>query len=801
MDDSDNDALIARLATQQISPQHVSRASNGIKRKRRSDEAEDIPWTAARCNRLLRSISSRISILQKLSKANRTRESYATAPAQRIATETVVVVIDRPSSQSTNATPLVTPTKDPDWLPRHGAPKDRTRRYGRGARQAEPAKAVAGNTADAALAFPTPFLKRMQRPKPSSTAPPEHDLSLVAQHSAEPTAKSKRKQLPLKFSSSAEEARANLVLAFEALLKATCPATPPVRKSVSSLRSMCLRRVPALVALEESFDEHEDENDKADHSGEIYQDLETLGTRADGGWEGLREVVRAHAVFKVEEAISLGLLDGKACWDLVFVCSAAGPVSEGQKLLEAMIGKGKRCEGDTLRTLRMFAEGNACRGFVLRVLKKQLAKGRVSMEEFCEQTEVVRWMLSALLEPDSHAEAVDLLETFLLQCLRAQWRVGNPGLEKVKAMLVHIAQIVTTMAVMTSEDRSDETHKNITPLPALMQMLSALISGSENEDGKENDNQSRLLPRYFEHFHISNLVLGMQSSAARGIAKGDISTVDAVVQNLRALYGDEDTCISTVSDFVTTVAANIRTFDPPAAHDFLADTIRALLAVSQISVSSSSSACLKQLALKATTAYSEQSDYKPASLLVEEVEGLVLNGVAGEIAVVRTPKAPRTARKYRWEEGLCEWISKTPFHAPRGVQDLEKVPWPTPGASSPSRSFARSDSSQTLPQEEMVPKARDRTQKKKPSLPRLQRRASTVYVNDDDDDEAKEADELALLSTKKSKPSVITQPSEAPARMSLGELTQPIARKPQKRSKSDSTILFARAVESDDELA
>ncbi|KAH0069274.1 hypothetical protein KCU66_g22991, partial [Aureobasidium melanogenum] len=77
----------------------------------------------------------------------------------------------------------------------------------------------------------------------------------------------------------------------------------PARKGVSSLLSMCLRRVPDYIRAEEDWRKSIDEDDDTDVSAEVYEELEDLGSVHGHGWSGLREVVIAHGMSLIHEII------------------------------------------------------------------------------------------------------------------------------------------------------------------------------------------------------------------------------------------------------------------------------------------------------------------------------------------------------------------------------------------------------------------------------------------------------------------------------------------------------------------
>mgnify|MGYP001563816225 CR=1 FL=1 len=334
--------------------------------RRRKTEFEDNDadsdskhWTAARCNRLLRSLQSRIELLKK----DASQFMPATQPAE-ITNSTIAT--DNWGKRSNSAL-------HSDNSGDYGAkPKKRVRvTYGGRSRP----KAEAGHGIKSAplkrgmpaisrppgeISVETPILTRIRPDDGMSRA------SAVKVYGLEgPVRKEGAKGRNLRFASSVpgiSNFRSSTSLkqlqsamspktytlyigiynALESLLRTTEQTYAQAPKRSNSLFSLCLRNVQQRIQLEEDWDVIDAEtvglksNLKRDISGEIYAQLEDIGT-SEHGWKHLRTVVRAHGVHIVAEAISSGLVNQVFGEALVMLCSQMGSHREAEVLLDALL--------------------------------------------------------------------------------------------------------------------------------------------------------------------------------------------------------------------------------------------------------------------------------------------------------------------------------------------------------------------------------------------------------------------------------------------------------------------------------
>jgi len=320
-----------------------SRSSVAIPSQR---EADAQPWTATRCQRLLRPLQSRIVTIRR----------ELTTLGQISAT---------PAKSSTSLSKNQTHSPQ-QWLkPRKKRVRTYSQRHlhgdgqvlGDGLQQAPVLthKALRQDQAtlnDQRQMCPaTPLLRKAANQLFSSpTAPlPEFAEGSTGAHQEQRRRRSKRKQTEIRERLSSCRSKCDvqryadleaIYRAFEALLVATAPHTAP-QQAGNGFLGVCLRRVPDYIAGVEAW-----EQDEAESSGtgstvtgintpaRIYNDLEALGVH--NGWKYLRAVVLADGV----RALALGIEDG--LWidnftqALVALCMRFGASKEAECLLNSL---------------------------------------------------------------------------------------------------------------------------------------------------------------------------------------------------------------------------------------------------------------------------------------------------------------------------------------------------------------------------------------------------------------------------------------------------------------------------------
>ncbi|PNS20124.1 hypothetical protein CAC42_5574 [Sphaceloma murrayae] len=306
---------------------------------------QDAPWTASRCLRLLRPITSRIEPLQKL----------VAARPLLVSSENNRNIVPEAKVTAPQESPLS--RRDPSWLPNR--PKRVIRDYSSRSRarfrlaQSNPSDSQKTNALPAGPCLPTPYKVRRTSVLKADSDEDDYDRYDPPATDRDDTDSSfraapvlKQKTYVASCSTPKTQKRANLergiIDGLGALLERTKPAptpsslhvdssfsisdeenisissqqgraqlTPPPRRAAkstaarygalsfvhgtSSLFDTCLRQIPVLIEAEQALDLGDDAGDLMDVASELYMEVESLGA---GGlfYTPLKLVVRAHGL-------------------------------------------------------------------------------------------------------------------------------------------------------------------------------------------------------------------------------------------------------------------------------------------------------------------------------------------------------------------------------------------------------------------------------------------------------------------------------------------------------------------------
>jgi hypothetical protein len=340
------------VALYSFTPVRRRQSSVNIRRFHGDPEKE---WTAARCHRLLRALTSRVAILKK-------EISHCSSTVNGQTVDSAVEVTVRPIRRVEKVQ-----TFDDDWT---RARKRIRRTYsGRGAKGATVGRSrtlssVKERTALAPgeVSVPTPVLARAwgDRILEHCTASTPAALKFDVQHGkwnkrqkTQDTTNDREQNFQL--SETLREMRPRLHATqysiyegiyngLDTLLKATASNASEMKPhNARSLMSMCLRAVPRYIEEEElQLAAHLEDTgrksaiDPRDVSTEVYDDLESFGS-CGHGWKKLSIVVRSHGIQVLSHALQAGLLDTEFCGALITLCVQNSAENEAEILLSALL--------------------------------------------------------------------------------------------------------------------------------------------------------------------------------------------------------------------------------------------------------------------------------------------------------------------------------------------------------------------------------------------------------------------------------------------------------------------------------
>ncbi|PBP22747.1 hypothetical protein BUE80_DR006423 [Diplocarpon rosae] len=444
----------------------------------RADQEKE--WTAARCHRLLRALTSRVAILQKdlirFQSSGKDDSAEGKARSQQ----------DR---QPGNADWAKTKKNIRHTYSNRGRSDPVASKHG--SQAAVPCK-IRRSMNPGELTIPTPILARarnkmaLAHPKAISISAfevPNPDDFRVTKRSRGLRTRDAHfqpfenlRELRLRTTETRYTTYEGICNGLEALLRTTAGNGSEEKtkgKGAKSLLSMTLSAVPRYITQQESLLEaHMEETgsitalNKRDILTEIYDELECFGS-SGRGWKQLRVIVRAHGVQIIKDAMVSGLLDEAFCGIVVAICINNFAMDEAQSLLSAHLSS-KRYYGpknfyDTpsrpISMLWKFTEFTRCTSFQFRELSRLLSTGFLPVQWLATKAFGPIWTAAIqLLSHDSiNEDAIVFLDSAL--CLLSITR-GTSGsanitiLDAVKNTLSSLLTILTSIVILSRGTRS-----------------------------------------------------------------------------------------------------------------------------------------------------------------------------------------------------------------------------------------------------------------------------------------------------------------------------------------------------------
>ncbi|KAF2860139.1 hypothetical protein K470DRAFT_295227 [Piedraia hortae CBS 480.64] len=542
-----------------------------VRTKRQApDEEENIPWVSSRCQRLLRSIESRLSILRKLAANNRLHaHTDSQASSQPVGA----------SSQQLSDQPKITQLSlpgDPEWMP--------------GGKGAKPTRKYGGR-------------KRKDLSKRSTT--PDILLGDSFQPDGSLDEKSARRLASGMACSPAEETYRALMNALNSVLHVT--RSPITLKPIGAptLMSMCFRQMPRYIERleEEHAEEEKDEvNELGDPVTELYEYLESsMETVEGGGWPALRDLVRVHGLSLVNRAIRDGLVTGPTTLKLIDSCMHYMTLVEAKQLLHTCIDQADILGISPADYLAAFRAKHNAPGHILCSMKSLLRQGRVLTHEVSSKKNLWLTVLCSLLSKENHEHAVEVLQI----CIQ----LTHAKLPDVFAQKLHsILLMLSTSVLKPSQASSAESLR-----------LSAAVTHKLAKALCEASPARELRPWAMGFIEASAIIQAMKSPSDE-----EAQEIATLAQLSEAwLSSNDQRSVTPLSSFLADATEHTANMGPGSKETFLFEAVRELLAITH-SHSSSVAKMLTTLAFNGATAFAEVQATKASIAFAEEIEEEIL---------------------------------------------------------------------------------------------------------------------------------------------------------------------------------
>ena len=690
------DNNLQKHSTERIRPSSSGSDSNekaGGKRKRmpgtphrKHQLPEDIPWTAARCNRLLRSIISRIQILRRLSENNFADKALAKKSPSR---HKIIFTpegdgcrrispdgVQNLSSRLAALPALESPTKDgddPEWLPENGSKPSQKTYAGKGVRAKkvkieEPFKSASSS---GAADFRSPFIKRILGPDAAKS--PTNVITGTPR-------KLTSQKIVLDPKTHAERALRTLLDSFSTILSTTAPCDPVRKPGTRSLRNMCLRKVPEYIDFEQTY-AYDNGEYEFDATETIYLQMEQKP--GAGRSNDLRKMVRAHAVKLIVDAFDERSWPVESLDRLLDVCERNQAVSEGQRILQSWFAK---AEGRNLNRLARFMAWSKilnCTGFFLRVLRETLEAGRISLYELDQCPGIWQELLNAIARHSTRIDAVEFLEVYVMACLGFEECAGSPLqdvrlLDRLKRdeILRNTMALVTALCWTLAEDSTGPVDTTTPCLTWLVYRMAINVRHGvlgRHEQNSLASNLSRDAFRNMEPLETSVLVLYALHSSRASDRAGSLQT-DSIHHKLHSFIlgivprSNQQALQWSRAEIICSAAKCIAHGSQPAADAFVQDVSTSLLLLSTNTATHLSSS-FRQLAIVVASYWADYRSDKASYTFADEIERAAHQGTLSKNLQL-TPRSSTKSHTFKWEETIGEWIASTPLPNEKEVDQI-----------------------------------------------------------------------------------------------------------------------------------
>ncbi|KAL9120751.1 MAG: hypothetical protein Q9187_002694 [Circinaria calcarea] len=508
--------------------------------------------------------------------------------------------------------------------------------------------------------------------------------------------------------------------ALDALLKATTGSKIPANSGAPSLFSSCLRKIPHYIIQEQRMIGVDDPDPDTDVTSEIFADLESYGLSECGGWKPLREIVRAHGIAILGAAIEDGFINASIARGLVLLCTQASAYSEAEHLIQSLITVTRPLPEPRSLSERLFTT-NVCLGtlndfyyrterhsFFYRQLTVLLSSRIIPVEWISSYDMVDCWnqVMGHIIAEDSHIEEA----TLLLQCAvsMAYTSLGTPI-----SNTIHLHRLQSRASprldiqaygrkdslapkdahphCILQQSDHQESSIAIAITSTITNLLTVLLSiGIVHSDARGTDSlptHSAILRGLAidaqQHYELSPCPqsqiqeLGMREARlaivllAHGIS--DLTSITSEPTHIKLETGWLDTIsefnekakmADRLSSFCCAVAHCCDRAGPKDGFEHLQNMLQCLLDLPFSQVGSAMRSLIRHIAMDAAFEFAEgtnQKDQLNWALELEENLNAECRKADGKI-LGRTPAraSMKPSAGFRWEEGICEWIARTP---------------------------------------------------------------------------------------------------------------------------------------------
>lgn len=477
-----------------------------------------------------------------------------------------------------------------------------------------------------------------------------------------------------------------------------------------SLFSTCLRRVPEYISDEEFGCKADGSDNGIGISSTIYNDLEAFGSSPRGGWKPLREVVRSHGINLLGAAINQGLITAPEARYFVNVCLRCRAFDEGERLVEYILNAANRALTSPapvisifdLVTLDLFARITFRYGFQYRQLTKLLLHGYLPCGWMSGNEMVPCWnrLIASLTKANNEStDAAILLRAALSKGYQVS---GLPfAASQIHSIRLHAKGLLcsdensyilngqgTLTNALTLNDDLDQAFcatslhlltvlTTVEIIPSFTSLLETSGSGNadvlqdlaldvlqvfEVNEFETKSGKASQLPRHHDRLYLPVLAAGMVLATA---GKWELKLNQGIYQHLDLLkcFKTSQEFVDTAASFICTIVNCCRQAGSGDAFYYIQELVN-LLTRRQISCLGSNfqiRRLFEQIAVTAAVRFSQATSlpkHLSWALDLESTFHCVRIGHERQTPIRPSERKPRNG--FKWEEGICEWVAGTP---------------------------------------------------------------------------------------------------------------------------------------------
>jgi hypothetical protein len=679
-----------------------------MERKRKRQTGVEY-WTAAKCQRLLRPIASRIAPLR------RNQYTLNSESSQKVIEEESLpgFVSQNLSRREAPLTNIHTTSLDPTWLPPTQKNKSQLKKYSARHRDSQGPSGHTNSPQACLVLLPTPFKARaLRRGTPlkndllaldMSTSPcAPRNLPLVRRDrqrkdpfTRAPIAKQSIELQGRQKYERTFELHQGVTDGFSLLLQRTTStdSSGSSGKGVSSLLSMCLRRVPDYIRAEEDWRKDIDENDDTDVSAEVYEELEDLGSVHGHGWPGLREVVIAHGMSLIHEIIKDKLVATETRAELARIPAKYGFDKASENLLLAYaqslslkrpLGVDSRLFDGCLLSLTIMQPASAKNEVFVRLLDALFSSGRLKISWLATRDMVTlsTGMIRALASRSGDSgNIVHFLQGRISQISRAElvredvnrkkpegnldsWRELDKSLDNT---IVSIVTVLTAIVLIERNTRdSSGSSEKCTAAGTLLARLSVIVLTSL--EALEHERSTSLSDQNAVCFSLlaSSMILSVNTGGGKEqtlLSKEDILHGMAFLQG-KGNLSNTRTIIERAASFLVDLSRCCGQSLHSDSQSYLEGLVRSILEEAEHG-SDKERTFLKQWAMESSLLSVKISATRRSRTFLNDIEAAMTRpeslNIRSTDMTLYHGNAPTAEPVLRWEEGLCEWIVASPL--------------------------------------------------------------------------------------------------------------------------------------------